>query len=379
MLHKTISCGNSRCQKKQTIKKCTKTAGAYILLVCTLLLSSACGTSDSRLTKSSSGEPCSDWGKSPTGSAKYLDGDTVLVSIFLDDADASWTKADKTLVKKNLKIACEYLEEEGRRYGREVNLIYDIDAHPDLEYHYKTDSPFPGSSMASAEGAAGEAATQLLTDTSDYIDFNINTENILSAYDVNSIGFLVFIDNTADAATTYPYYAGSNGNPYSELCFINLRWSGVGYDVPPETYAHEILHLFGARDLYRTSQSDGITREYVDYVFQKYPKDIMLGSSRKAVDWRNKVSGQITDVTAYYIGWKDTVYETDLFPATEAKYRASFIYEEPSEDFEEYTAPTRSWGEKTFLYTLFYSFIVVVCIGIDIKYILKNRQNKTYG
>lgn len=254
-----------------------------LIFFCILFICSSCGTSNPPLSKSDLGEPYSDWEQSPTGSAKYLDGDTVLVSIFLDDEDAHWTSSDMELVKSNMKLACEFLKDEGKRYGKDVNLIYDIDAYPDLEYHYKTDDAFPGSTSTTDEGAAGEAANVLLLNVNQYIHTNINIENIMSKYNVNSVGFLVFIDNETDKATAYSYYLGYDKRYYCEVSFINLRWKKTADDVMPETYAHEILHLFGARDLYCTSEINGVTKEFVDYIYDKYPKDIMLGPSTNVV------------------------------------------------------------------------------------------------
>ena len=347
-----------------------------LILSCILLICTSCGKTDEQLSQSNAGEPHSDWNESPTGSAKYLDGDTVLVSIFLEDTDANWTKADRQLAKDNLEIACQFLKNEGKRYGKDVNLIYDTDAHPDLEYHYQTGATFPGSTYTTDEGALGLAATLLLSGVNEYIYTNIDVENILSSYGVNSIGFLVFVDNKTSQATAYPYYADTNVNYYSEICFINLRWSKTDKNVTPDTYAHEILHLFGARDLYRTTETDGITREYVDYVYKKYPTDIMLGAARKGVRWNKKISGKITDVTAYFLGWKDTIYETELFPKTKAKYKASFLYlKEPSEDFVEYTASSRSISERNFWYNLLYIGIIVFIMIFDTRSLLRKKQN----
>jgi len=50
------------------------------------------------------------------------------------------------------------------------------------------------------------------------------------------------------------------------------------------TYAHEILHLFGARDLYMTSITDGISSALVRHVGKKYPNDIMFRHYKK---WEN--------------------------------------------------------------------------------------------
>ena len=75
------------------------------------------------LTQSEVGEPGSDWGKSATGSAKYLDGTSVLVTIYLDDVNSLWLESDEQLVADNMKFACDYLAEQGKLYGKENDLI----------------------------------------------------------------------------------------------------------------------------------------------------------------------------------------------------------------------------------------------------------------
>lgn len=356
-----------------------------ILLICILFGCSSCGSSDKSLSKTDSGKPYSDWGKSTTGSAKYLDGDTVFVSIFLDDTAAHWTNDDVKLVKNNMKIACDYLKEEGKRYGKDVNLIYNIDEHPDLEYHYAMETAFPGTTLSNKEGASGEAAKQLRQNIYDYINHNINIEYIMSKYQTNSIAFLVFIDNEADAATTYNYYFGADKNRYYELCFINLRWSIINTELKPETYAHELLHLFGARDLYSTDTMTGITREFIDYVNDEYPKDIMLGNSRKGVNRINRIEGEITDITAYFIGWKENIPETSRFPTIQSTYKASFVYSRQLlKNDDEYTLPNRIIQEENYKKVIIFRLIRIICYGvmlvcfiIELQRLIRKRKAKS--
>ncbi len=351
---------------------------AVLLLFCVLFFCSSCGQSERTLTKSDAGKSYSDWEQSPAGSAKYLDGDTVFISIFLDDGDG-WTASDKALVKKNMQIACDFLKDEGKRYGKEVNLIYDISKHPDLEYHYSMDTPFAGSTLSTHEGDLGKSAKQLRQNIYEYIKRNINIEYVMSKYKVNSIGFLAFIDDEADAATTYSYYLNADISRYYEICFINLRWNNAGSDaLKPETYAHEILHLFGARDLYYTDTMTGITREFIDHAYNTHPEDIMLGNSRKGVNYKNKVSGKITDITAYFIGWKETIPELSTFPTISTAYKASFVYSRKRLDnHDEYTLPERTIQEESYRKGMLFRVIRIICYGILlITFIIDFRKRK---
>ncbi len=75
-----------------------------------------------------------------------------------------------------------------------------------------------------------------------------------------------------------------------------------------ETYAHEILHLFGAPDLYEARQ--GITQEYVDHLEKTDSRDIMFNSYRG--DWD---SGRVTfsELDAYYTGLTDRCEDVETY------------------------------------------------------------------
>lgn len=83
----------------------------------------------------------------------------------------------------------------------------------------------------------------------------------------------------------------------------------------PATYAHEILHLFGAPDLYEGSGDPYVDRALIDYVAETYPDDIMVstyeddGTSRFDV-----ITKEISPLTAYCLGLTDTCPELEQFP-----------------------------------------------------------------
>lgn len=304
-------------------------------------LLTGCGKSHGKLTQTYVGEPYSDWGQSPTGSAKYLDGDTVLVSVFLEDTASGWSSTDRKLVRKNLEIACDYLEEQGEEYNKEVNLIYDFDENPDLEYHMKYDKPFPKSIDISDEEYM-DGANELLYATNDFLKENVPVKQIMEQYNVNSIGFLIFIDNEASSAVTYPYYKEESEYWYYEMCFIPLRWNNGTGNINPDTYAHEILHLFGAKDLYMTSSNNGFSKSFVKYVYEEYPKDIMLGYSSQVVSMKKKIKEEITDITAYFLGWKKSIKEISQYP--DIAYDIPAIYYDKNclgSEYDEYMLPAR--------------------------------------
>lgn len=276
---------------------------------------------------------------SPTGSAKYLDGSTVLVSLFIEDPESSWTLEDKELVMSKLNLVNEFLVEEGNSYGKTVNLIYDINEHPDLSYTV---------SYSEVIDDSDDSSFDLLDYITEYIDDNIPTQELLASYNVESIAYMCFL-NKEGVSYTFPYYEGDGRIYYYETCYMFLKCDGE-YE-PPSVYAHEILHLFGARDLYASNQTDGITKDFVQYIEESYPNEIML--TTYDADWNNvqdHITNDLTDITAYFIGWLDTIPELDTYPSIRPANTASFSEsEDTTGDYNDYpSSETGShWGTIT--------------------------------
>lgn len=273
--------------------------------------------------------PSQNWTSGSTGSAKYLDGSTVLVSIFLEDPYSDWDVSEQALVMSKMKIATDYLVSAGTEYGKSVSLTYDIYEHPDLCYTLY---------YASEINDSDEASYDLLDYVVEYIDDNIPTQQLLSDYGAESIAYMCYI-NKSGVSYTFPYYEGDSDIYYYEACFMYLTCDG-DYE-PPAVYAHEILHLFGARDLYASNEYDGITTDFVDYIETNYPNEIML--TTYDADWNNvqdSVTNDLTNITAYFIGWVDTIPELEAFPSI--RYKEPACFSETEDDSGNYGS---HWGE----------------------------------
>lgn len=317
--------------------------------------------------------PYEEWDIETTGSAKYLDGSTVFVCIFLNDISATWTVSEKKRVMDNMDIACDYLTFQGNIYGKKVNLIYDFTKDSGLCYDFNYRRTFPGNCSASSDDDVYELYEAIRA----FIYEDIPSIEIMDRYDVDSIAYLVFIDGESDNAAAYSYYCNYSSY-YEELALIPLRWTS-GYEVNPDTYAHEILHLFGARDLYTTQERNGITKDFVKYVAREYPQDIMLGYATDGVSWEDHISSDISKITAYFLGWNGYIYELEEYPSIEVEYRASFTYKiNPSGNYIDYTLKGRKTDEKTYMANI---LEIVCCIGIMIYFVLsiiKNVKNITH-
>lgn len=338
----------------------------FVLMLCLL---TGCGKGDeSQLTQRDDGAPYSQWDEHPAGSAKYLDEKSILVSVYVDDRNADWNKYDEKRIKKNLRLACDYLEEQGAIYGKKVELIYDIEEHPDLMYRFDYDKE------ASYEFGSDDS-DEMKDDVRQFIKENVDTEELLKKYDCNSVAYLVFVDGAVDSCIAQQYYYNINDD-FEEVAFFGTSWN-TGVKIYPNTFAHEILHLFGARDLYYARPAVGTSREFVDYVAKEYPKDIMLGNSADVYIDENYVFSEITKITAYDIGWVDYIYELEQYPEIKNQIQSASAYdfEKHQDHSKEYTIEPRN----TFLYThIIYALEIVIIAYILIMTIRNRVRYKRY-
>lgn len=257
------------------------------------------------------------WMDKPTGSAVYLDGKTIIVSIYMDEDKSTsdgWSDANIKRTQEYMDIAIDYLEDEANRFGCEAELIYDTSERPDLMYF---------SDMNIIKEGMDDDAAHDVTDS--WIEKNIDYLALLEKYDADSIGFMFFM-NASGTSWCYPYYPYPDEPEYGylEKAYIYLYDEYDDYETPA-TYAHEILHMFGAVDLYTRSKEDGVTKKIIKYVEDTYPRDIMYtvyGENEESV--YDHVPCKIGPITAYFIGFIKDCDELERFPGLKRKDKASY-------------------------------------------------------
>lgn len=232
------------------------------------------------------------------GSVSHCSGNTVICSVFVNDRQESWdfsktedmTRREQILTY--LGIACDYLQEQAEAYNWSLDFIYDFDAEDDLAYTCSMDLDHDSDGWESGIWS--------------YIDEHIPTEALLKKYDAENILFLTCMntdENNTAITCTRSWYPGMP-YPYE---YISLYFMESGIVNPPAVYAHEILHCFGAPDLYAADEEYGIDDSFVALVGEKLPNDIMYCcSDMDSGDYvYDRITNEISEVTAYYIGWTE--------------------------------------------------------------------------
>ena len=244
------------------------------------------------------------------GSAGLLAWPCVLYSVYLQQPDGpGWSEEEIARSQRNLEVAVDWITQQAAAYGVQAQLSYDdgSDNSP-LSYTYSLRSRLRG-------GVDSEESNDFL-DEMDMLCATLDTVDLHNQYGTDHIGFLLFlpVDGTS---FTMAHYAEDGVNFTYEYCCL-YRYDAYAAQAEPEspaTFAHEILHLFGAPDLYAGSSDPYVDGELTAYVEQTYPDDIML--STYAEDGSNvytSIDKVISPLTAYCIGLADSCPELALFP-----------------------------------------------------------------
>lgn len=230
------------------------------------------------------------------GSCKKLLGDVYTLVIFMDDTEGCWNETDRNgFYDKKYFPSINYLLDKAEE--RDVDLTIQ-----NGKYSTKSDRVTPiiynGKVANSADNASlsldllNYAAKTLGFTDAEYMDTilkkNLKTEQIAYVIAMNKPGraYAVF-DNTFDGRDSLEFV-------------VAFSQDESGNDDIGSSILHELLHLFGATDLYDIGE--GYKKRY-ELLSELYPNDIMM---RSAVDTGELEIGYLTECL---IGW------SEFFPA----------------------------------------------------------------
>ena len=232
------------------------------------------------------------------GTAGSLKGQTVIVSIFANDENTNWNlknKEDLEMIDDtldNLKIATEYLSKNVSKYNETATFIYDWKEYNDLKYVTSFDQ-----NLVTADGI-------MYYFQKEYIEQNINTDNLKNKYKADNVIYMFYF-NTDYSNSVNPWSLGHSNGDYYNIEIINIFVKFDDYFVTsPASYAHEIMHTFGAHDLYYANEF--INQEYVNHCLNSNSNDIMF-----TVSDGKTISVDFTDLDAYYVGLIDKCKEVE--------------------------------------------------------------------
>ena len=199
------------------------------------------------------------------GASKRLKGKVGIISCFMRRNATEFSDKTTAQYYTELNKAIVWLEKEAARYGVYLKM---------QGYHYHVDVP------KNADPAQGY---QLVRDF-----MNMNTADEAQAYFEKKMGY----DETP-FILVYDAYARSFAFESMSMYKVHIDENSTvfknndGYSW--RTIAHELLHQFGAFDFYYP--------DAVKECAKRYLGDSIMSQGNEAID----------DLTAYLIGWKDTI------------------------------------------------------------------------
>ncbi len=240
-----------------------------------------------------------------TGSAKELIGNNVLISAFVDDAESTVNTQAETEILENTRKAADWLEAEAQKRGKTARIITGKeDSELILRYKY--------SGSVTYENYNYDDTLLMMKD----LKIGSLYSKITEKYGDANIAVILFLNkqgrsfgSPGNSATEPERILEDDPYPadfgYFDTCVIFSRQ--YAYDETetafnPYTIAHELLHLYGAVDLYykcsENPQNDAMQAEQSIISGTYYPNEIMFNSYPPI---------EIGDLTAYLIGWEETV------------------------------------------------------------------------
>jgi len=238
------------------------------------------------------------------GSADDLQGKVLVVTIFLNDSSSYWTYEEENAVKDRIEIAGNFIEDSASYYGKTVDVISDEGNNADLSYEFEYSGTVSDFDTLD-ENALDPYQESLL----DAISSGIPSEQLIQKYNAGSIAY-VGVVNKNGRSYAYPYDEDYGADYYNECCCLFFTDETYGDEEPPAVYAHEIMHLFGAEDLYEGTDAtyNELSSGQYDYIVNNYPNEIMYTTyDENGYSVQGRVSNEVSDITAYYLGWIDTL------------------------------------------------------------------------
>lgn len=252
------------------------------------------------------------------GSARRLKGKIAVVSFFA--TENGWSQYGIDEVKKELYYSEEWIKKEAQRYGKNVefvNLYYgtadtplNARTRPDLLSHI----PDVSDPLLGDNPLVPKLLHTLKWTTSGFCDW------VKKEYGVDEIVGVLFADRPGGNYAWYYVNGSDYESQFLESAYIFVcdnHKDGDGYPIS-HTIVHEIMHCFGAVDLYPEQLGKHISDTWVKHtIIGTSAYDVMHGglySREKEEELYNLSYENVGKLTAWLLGWLDDKDAEDWYP-----------------------------------------------------------------
>lgn len=243
---------------------------------------------------------------------KQLNGEILVYFVFVDSKETSpWTEFDIQSTIDSLEVATQWLQAKARANNIQLRMISDY--HIGNEFTTVRKNLPNGSVLSSVTEPNLKTGLYEMNRWADYIAKNVGTTFNVSEKDgipeiknprdkERLIAYLRDENNVESVALLYlvnNYFRTDISVPVNMLENDDIEFAVLSYKYP-SVIAHNILHLFGAADLYETPYRKN--QKKIEALQSLYPNDIM-----NDIYGRDLKDLSIGNYTKYLIGWKDEI------------------------------------------------------------------------
>ena len=244
-------------------------------------------------------------GSRDKGISATLTGNVLITVIFVNDPTSTWTAEKMASTKAGDAAMTAEVLAEAAGYGVDLNIT--------VEYRQAT--------VGTTEDVDRTAWSEQIMASAGLGSVATASAELERSRGVKEAPILFYL-NTTDRA-----YALPNDGQTTEYAII---WN-CGSDTI--TYRHELYHLFGAADYYFPKAVEESALRY-------YPNSTMLTGENAVTD----------NLTAYLIGWKDTLTNDALaFLQETAHLTAEYVEQEHAKEI--YTGYVENWERNGYVIT----------------------------
>lgn len=253
----------------------------------------------------------------PQGSVEFIEGKTVFVTILVDADDQNRLDSELPYIQYAQKSATDYIMNQAYLCGKKSEIIVWGSEHEDLKYEVSYGGDVTDATLES------EKSDEYYNWLNGVIE-KFPIDEIKTAYNTDSIGFVVIMD-LPGRSYAHPYYSNAYGSGYYESIVVFAYDDSTGDRESLATYTHEMMHLFGAIDLYEPNQFDGVTEEVCDYIEEKYPNELMFTVyNPDGTSDYEKINQYLSEITLMMTGLAGDEGVVEMFPTLKREYTAAF-------------------------------------------------------
>ncbi len=230
------------------------------------------------------------------GSAKKLEGRVYLLEVWLTETGTQWDYDEMCSMQQRINEATSWLEHQAQKYGKSV----------EFENGTFAGDGYKGLQMTGLPKSYAEAAENslLLTEALRIIGYDDNMQcyNMLCKnYKCQNVVVLVLINNPGwSCANNFSMGHLIYGYPNYFLENAFIFTSSSGHPTGSQVIAHEMMHMFGAWDMY----GGQVSPEADQWAHQYYPNEIMYQITSPLSKLQiSPLSAWLTGLSDIYDSW----------------------------------------------------------------------------